>query len=370
MSKRRNYKQERELEKSLSLLILLLVAAQSIPTKGVASDKVIKTDIRYRHERINEADKNYTRNLQKIRARLSINANVSENFSILFRLASGSDDPISTNQTLTNGFSTKPIMLDLAYFEYHPVSLKGVCFRAGKMKVPFYKVGNNELIWDADLNPEGLSFNYNPHKGSLNLFVHTGYFWVEERKTSDDAMLIGVQGGLRSKFSKSRSISVGTGYYNYTATKGEATFFNSSMSFGNTVDSRKNYICDFNELEFFTELKAKVGNIPFSVFGNYVKNIAANSSNKGWLVGFSGKLKSFDFRYDYRKLEKDAVVGIFTNSDFIGGGTNGKGHVLGISVPIGENAKAGITYFLNKKGFENGESYNRLQVDILISKFL
>jgi len=358
------------MRKNLTLLILVLIIVQGILIKVEASDKIIKTDIRYRHERISEEGEGYTRNRQRIRVRVSINVSISENLSVLFRLASGSDDPISTNQTLTGGFSTKSIMLDLAYFEYHPVSLKGVCFRAGKMRVPFYKVGNNELIWDTDLNPEGLSFNYNPYQGTFNLFVHTGYFWVEERKTSADAMLMGVQGGLKSKFPKNGLFSIGTGYYNYTATKGEVTFFNPTNSFGNTVDANKNYACDFNELEFFTELKVKVGNLPLSIFGNYVENTAVDSSNKGWLVGFSGKLKSFSFRYDYRKLEKDAVVGIFTNSNFIGGGTNGKGHIFGVSFQIDKNVKSGVTYFLNKKGLENGKNYSRLQVDVVISKLL
>jgi len=128
------------------------------------------------------------------------------------------------------------------------------------------------------LNPEGLSINYNPDKGSLNLFVYTGYFWVEERKTTSDAMLIGFQGGLKTKLSNTTSFLAGSGYYNYTSTKGEPTFFDPIKSFGNTVD--------------------------------------------------------------------------------------GEGHTFGFSFQIGKNAKAGVTYLLNKKGLKNGKIYNRLQVDL------
>jgi len=353
--------------KSLIWFVLTIILIQGMLIKGEASDRIkAKGDIRYRHELINEEDKDYIRNRQRIRARVKFTMTVSENIDGVIRLASGSEDPISTNQTLTSSFSTKPIMLDLAYIDWHPASLKTFSLKAGKIKVPFYKPGKNQLIWDDDLNPEGMSFNYNSNKGSLNLFVHTGYFWVEERKTTNDAMLIGCQGGLKTKLSNTTSFLAGSGYYNYTSTKGQPTFFNPTESFGNTVDGEGNYLYDFNELEFFGELKSKMGKFPLSIFGNYVKNTGAPSSNIGWLAGFDCKARSFSFRYDYRKLEKDAVLGTFTFSDFIGGGANGKGHTFGFNFPIGKNTKAGVTYLLNKKGLENGENYNRLQVDLNI----
>lgn len=355
------------MNKNLIWFVLATVAVQGIVIKGEASDKIkTKADIRYRHERISEESTDYTRNRQRIRARLELTMTVAENVAGVIRLASGSDSPVSTNQTLTDGFSTKSIMLDLAYIDWHPVSLKGFFFRAGKIKVPFYKAGKNELLWDGDLNPEGVSANYSPDMGSFNFFIHTGYFWVEERKTTDDAMLIGFQGGLKTKLSSTLSFLAGSGYYNYTSTKGHATFFNPTKSFGNSVDKGGNYRYDFNELEFFGELKIKIWKFPLSVFGDYVKNTAVQSSNTGWLAGFNCKIKSFSFKYDYRRLEKDAVLGAFTFSDFIGGGTNGKGHTFGFSFPVGKNIKAGVVYLLNKKGLENGENYNRLQVDLNI----
>ncbi len=102
------------MKKNLIWFVLATVAVQGLVIKGEASDKIkTKADIRYRHELISEEDEDYIRNRQRIRARVEFTMTASENIDGVIRLASGSEDPISTNQTLTGGFSTKPIMLDL-----------------------------------------------------------------------------------------------------------------------------------------------------------------------------------------------------------------------------------------------------------------
>jgi hypothetical protein len=45
-------------------------------------------------------------------------------------------------------------------------------------------------------------------------------------------------------------------------------------------------------------------------------------------VNKAKKQGSWNFRYNYREIEADAVLGTFSDSDFIGGGTDGKGHEL------------------------------------------
>jgi hypothetical protein len=66
--------------------------------------------------------------------------------------------------------------------------------------------------------------------------------------------------------------------------------------------------------------------------------------------------------YNYRDLEADAVVGAFSDSDFIGGGTDGKGHMFTAGYAISKNFTTGITYFSNEKGQQETD-YDRLQID-------
>ena len=127
------------------------------------------------------------------------------------------------------------------------------------------------------------------------------------------------------------------------------------------------YRSDFDELEGFLELGFSAGPFPVSVFGDFVRNTEADEDNTAYLVGGKlGKAKrpgSWEALYSYRRVEKDAVVGAFCDSDFIGGGTNGKGHTLGLSIAASENATLGVTYFVSQSNLGNEKDYRRLQVD-------
>jgi len=64
-------------------------------------------------------------------------------------------------------------------------------------------------------------------------------------------------------------------------------------------------------------------------------------------------------------LQKDAVVGAFSDSDFIGGGTNGRGSRFGGKYQLAKNVQTGLTYFLNDRQDEDN-NYRRLQVDMVL----
>ena len=56
-------------------------------------------DVRYRYESF-EIDQKDDRERNRLRARVALKATVSETVDVVVGLASGSDDPVSTNQTL------------------------------------------------------------------------------------------------------------------------------------------------------------------------------------------------------------------------------------------------------------------------------
>ena len=73
-----------------------------------------KGDFRYRYEDIDEDTKD-DRQRHRIRARAALIAQATDNVEVGLGLATGGDDPVSTNQTLGGGGSTKDVRLDLAY---------------------------------------------------------------------------------------------------------------------------------------------------------------------------------------------------------------------------------------------------------------
>ena len=123
----------------------------------------MNADLRYRFESI-DAESIPDRLRNRVRARVGIKADINENTLLGFELASGSDDPVSTNQTLGDNFSSKGVNIDQAYMRFR-LTGQDLDIYAGKFKNTLQRVGGNGLIWDGDLRPEGIGVKYG--RGSL-----------------------------------------------------------------------------------------------------------------------------------------------------------------------------------------------------------
>ncbi len=354
-------------------VLMVLATAAMLTTSATAGDwwenVKVKGDLRYRHEMIDEEGKD-VRHRHRLRARMGIEANVSPFTKIGLQLATGSDNPVSTNQTLDNGFSTKNLMLDLAYFEMKYEAVPGLKIKGGKFKNPFFKTGESELLWDSDWNPEGGVVTFERDFQDVSLTLVGAGFWIDERSSDDDSWIAAGQGILRCHLNeKKSSFALGGGFFNYINTTGFEPFFDSEEPMGNTVDDSGLYVNDYELLELYAEATHKIDDIPIVIMGDYVTNTAADSLNNGWLVGIHiGETKepgSWSFRYIYREIKADAVVGTFTDSDFRGGGTDAKGHEIGGAVQLAKNTAFNVTYFASQIGLDKEKSdFSRLQVDL------
>ncbi len=363
------------MRKSLPLLLplILLLAAtggRAQTAASLAENLKLTGAFRYRHETI-DREGGVTRNRHRLRAQLGLGTRVTQSLTVGMQLASGTDDPISTNQTLGGGFSTKEIRLDLAFFDWQPpTGAARLQVSGGKIANPFLTVGKSELIWDHDLRPEGLAAGLGGKLGAVEAFASGGGFWVDEYSAAEDPFLWGLQSGLKIPLAASGTLlTIGGGWFDYTNTAGAPTFFDPEDSFGNDVVNGR-YRDDFNELELFAELALRAGGLPVGLYFDYASNLAAADQGAGWLAGWSlGKCRepgSIAFRHHYRVLERNAVIAAFTDSDFLGGGTGGSGHELGLDLQAAPNVRPGVTYFYNH--LEAGDlTYHRLQLDFSLS---
>jgi len=344
------------------------------PKPSWADTVTFKGDIRVRGEYIDKEGSD-TRERARIRARLGANAKVSDEIDATIALASGNDDPVSTNQTLGDGFSTKDIGLDLAYIDLHPDAVSDLNILLGKMKQPFIAV--NDLQWDGDLNPEGAALNYEiPTGDTISLLLNGGAFWVQERSTDDETMLYGAQAALQMK-DEDLTLTTGASYFYYDNIEGFDPIYDPLDSFGNSVTETVDpvtgevtemvYATGFEILELFAEAGFDLG-APVVFSASYVVNQDADEDDTGYMVGFKvGKLKktgSFEFGYSYRELESDAVLGAFADSDSFGGGTDGKTHKLNLGYQIAKNLSSSLTYFMGETGLDDGVDYDRVQLDL------
>lgn len=329
---------------------------------AVAPSVRLTGDLRYRHEAINEEGE-AERQRQRIRARFGVTADVADNVRLGLTLATGGDDPVSANQTLDTGFSRKPIGVDRAFFSW--AATEQLTFTGGKMANPFYRPGNHHLIYDSDLNPEGLALRYN---GS-NWFANYAGLWVEERGDADDSIMLAGQLGYRHALDGGMRVTAGIGFYDYLETQGQTPFWNGDPT-GNRVDAAGDYVNDFNIAQLFGELNFRAGELPLTVFADYAVNTEADEADTGFALGGSvGEVtgpRSWRVGYAYQDLEADAVIGTFTDSDWAGGGTDGKGHVVEFNYGFRDRLVFGLRYFLNDRGEDAGNEhdYNRLQADV------
>lgn len=319
-------------------------------------------DLRYRHESIDE-EAVAERHRHRIRGRFGVTADVASNVRLGLTLATGGDDPVSANQTLDTGFDRKSIGVDRAFFSWAVTD--ELTLTGGKMANPFFRAGNHHLIYDGDLNPEGFAVRY----ARGDWFASSAGLWVEERGAADDSIMLGGQFGYRRSLERGVRVTAGASYYDYRDTQGRAPFFDGAPA-GNRVDASGNYLSDFDIAELFGQFDFTIRRRPLSVFADYVVNTAAQSAEKGFALGASfGEVtgpRTWRIGYAYQDLEADAVVGTFTDSDFAGGGTDGKGHVVELNYGLRDRLVLGLKLFSNERGADSGNEhdFDRLQADV------
>ncbi|MEN8128391.1 MAG: putative porin [Planctomycetota bacterium] len=333
-------------------------------------------DFRYRYE-YRDRDWSGSSNRHRIRARVGLNYDINDEFKFDFRIATAEffhdngttigGDYVSGNKSLGDYWASKNLWVDRAYVAYTPNWADGITALFGKMGNPFYKPGKSLLIWDGDLNPEGIALQYKKEA----LFVNGMVGIIQENGSDSDKRMLGIQAGLIHAFNDDSNLTYGASYFDYMNIKDEESIINGLFA-GNTSTDGTTYDFDYNMVEGFAEYAARINDLPVSVYGNYVVNIASGvSEDTGWLIGTKlGKAKkpgSWEFKYNYRDIEADAVFGAFTDSDFADGGTNAKGHVFGVGYALAKNTTLAATYSLNEAlDKKPDEGYDRFQFDLKV----
>lgn len=349
----------------------------------------LKGDLRYRYESINDdakknaAKETYTRERDRVRARLAAEAKCNDNLKAGIGLSTGGNDPISGNQTIGDGASKKDMKLDLAYFDYSffpDTTANEVHVIGGKMKNPFITM-NDDLMWDGDLNPEGMALKSQFGNEVVTVYGNAGYIWLQERDSKDPGMLYAGQGAAKFQFIPEVSLTVGASYYGFQDVKGNDVidFEGKNNGYGNTTTkgsvsgttTNKAWATEFTPVVYFVSLDLWIAGVPVSIFGQELSNTDASTLDQGHLYGVSlGKAKrvgTFECGYSYTELQKDATVGMWTDSDRWGGGTDGKGHKVYAKYQVMKNLQLGASYFKDDKGIASGKptDYDRMQLDLV-----
>ncbi|MCF7888093.1 MAG: putative porin [Candidatus Omnitrophica bacterium] len=318
----------------------------------------LKGDLRLRYQwedKSSATGSSPDRHRGRYRFRLGLESEVNDQLIVAAGLATGSSDPRSTNQTMTDTFGTPDIRLDYAYAEWS--ANPWMTLRGGKVKSIKKEIFRpSDLLWDSDIHPEGLTIALDKKVNDTNLFANNA-FWVLGESSSDtsDPVMWVVQPGFKTKLSDDVKLTAAVAGYFFDNVKG-ATLNHSAES--NTLE---NGVLKYNYNSVSPSIQLDIKE-PFniavldkmSLFGDFVYNPDPSDKNQGWLAGVKFKMagplkifgKKWDLKYMYRHLEKDAWLDTFPDSDAQGGATDVKGHEVAISYPLGKNTSLGLDYYL------------------------
>ncbi|HKL62125.1 MAG TPA: putative porin [Woeseiaceae bacterium] len=334
------------------------------------TDRVdLRGDFRYRWETIDQEGSD-TRERHRIRARPTITARVNDTVRVGFGLATGGDNPVSGNQTLGDGGARLDIGLDQAWFEW--TGLPGTRLIGGRFRNPLRRPGGNGLVWDGDWRPEGLALDY----VSGGFFATALATWLEADSRDGDELAVGLQGGYALPLGRDDTLRLTASHYRMDLA-GRETLFDPDDAFGNSVNPDGTYRYDFSLVEFAAEYDTRVGGLPLALFADYVRNPDAGEYDTGWAVGGAlGKASApgtWRVRYVWQELEADAVLGLLTDSNFGGGGTDARGHFVSADYALAPNVGFRLSYFndvTNEDAVDRGDpgaeelDYDRLILDL------
>jgi hypothetical protein len=335
------------------------VAKQNAQGKNKSLPKWIQTTklkgdfrLRYQYER-KESDIE-GRERGRIRYRLGIISNPLPKIEVGAGLASGGSDARSTNQTFDDVFSTSDIRLDYAYAQYQVNNDLTVI--GGKFKRKAYLWAPSDLLWDGDINPEGGSLHYSKMlTNETDLFVNTGVWYLDHKDQVDatDPFMSYVQSGLKYVDEKVDAKLAGV-FYNFNGIKGTTQYESS-----NTGNGSGEYKYDYDSGAVSVEVGVRnlFGGLPYMIddrialFADYVYNPDPDDENVGWLVGMKlghkkvKKPKTWQAKYMYASLGKDAWFEALPDSDRYGGDTNVKSHEVSFNYALMKNLTVGIDYY-------------------------
>jgi len=237
----------------------------------------------------------------RLRARLGMDADLSNGFTAGLRIATGdTNSPVSTNQTFGNNggnFSKYSIWLDRGYLNYstwgNELSVSG-----GRFDNPFWSP--TDLVWYRELGFDGFAiqakhqvyegftpfavigafpiFNTDFNAG-LNLFTTAGVNEVPVKLVSHDKWLIGGQAGFEERFNGNYGLRVAAAYYDFTGVQGQLSSPCTVTSASDSCDS-----------DYERPLFAQKGN-SYLALRNIIFNPAAPGLNQFQYFGLASEFR-------------------------------------------------------------------------------
>ncbi len=357
-------------------------SAGKLNLSSAISDFKLSGDMRIREQyetqapEVNPTNVTNERFRNRIRFRLNGDVGLQKGWSAGFALETAAATD-SGNQTLQDGMDDYGVFLARAYVGWKP-NLNWN-FVLGKQKNPLY---TTDLVWDADINPQGFTENYTKFIGAKDTFeVRAGQFIMDDRAETTagpsgrDAWLFTQQAVYTHWFGKDEignltsSFIIAPGFMKY----------NGSVLDGLTGEGALNtttrYLTNFvlpGEINFVNKQGKGTS---WKLYGDFSHNFEAanrvqqvygiaptagfSTDANAWLLGAgyalgTGKVQGeYSLKVDYRRIGIGSIDPNVNDSDFGFSFLNQAGWKGAFSYNVTDFTNFNLTYF-NTKHVQNG----------------
>lgn len=344
-------------------------------TKSIFDRIDAKGDLRLRHEIIERDDKT-DKYRERFRFRYFLDIDITNNLTLQSAISSGKGNPTSGNVSFRDDeniadYFVDVLKLDILNLKY---TFGNSWVSVGKTKHEIYRPIKTQLIWDNDIRLEGLNYGYQDTTTSYRLGINKLHRLENEAQSTDDIYIFLAQYVHTMKLENAK-LNLGGGFYYYDGVKGNTTPY-AKGALGNSMDANGFYLNDYSIVEAFTELK--VGSFlgqPLKLAATLAYNTAADDDNVAYDIsmqlGDTKNVHDWKVGYTYRDIGKDAVFAAHNDSDFIAGGTDGKGHIITAKYKMANNVDLGGHFqwaTLNDSKSSTGveADYHRVQLDVIL----
>jgi hypothetical protein len=322
----------------------------------------MKGDLRLRHQADWDSSKNFARARERLRLRTGFETRVIENVRAGFGFATGTEkisdktvsgstvngdsvidaEPTSTNHTFANGFGKPMLMVDYAFLEYAPFDWMKVT--GGKMKSGTEVWNMTDLLWDTDVNPDGVAIaltrTFTP---ALSVFLTGSWLTLNELNSSANNPDVYIaQPGVSWKPLENISVKAAVAYQQFNV-NAKNTGYYGTPGF--------DYRCWNPSIDISVANVA--GPYSLSLFADGVQNTdsrpASGTSGSAYGIRFGNeKVAGFgqwQLTAMQRRLEANAWMSKLGDSDAYGGAVNSSGYEAILTLGLTKAASLGIDYY-------------------------
>ncbi|HBL18853.1 MAG TPA: hypothetical protein DD417_19355 [Elusimicrobia bacterium] len=323
------------------------------------------------------------RGRQRFRLRLGADVTLPHYVRLGLRFASGTGEQVSTNQSMDNLSSQKGLWIDQAYLRWAPfLSDDGtVHLTGGRGPNPLWRTYSSDIVWDDDLNPEGLSEGVEwllPGAG-LTVFANALQMVVDEdANTPRNQWLFSQQAGAEVAVRPLNTrLRLSAAYHKWSdvnrGTLSQAATQEGNRRSGSVLSNR------FGVAELTGELSTWIGAMPLSLQGTLIRNYSAlknvtprarDGYQCGFILGRAKAWRSWEAAWFKKYSQSDSTVADVADSDFGDGGTNRQGHIFWVAYNPQQWLQVKAKYFTTKV-IDNSlasaqNDMNRFQADISV----